>query len=142
MYTLLIADDERLECDAIELLVNRANLPIRCIKAKNGAEAVQLSKQYNPDIAFLDIRMPGIDGIEAGRQIKELNGHCHVVFLTAWSSFEFAQQAIRLGASEYLVKPVQRKDVYELLDTLLSQIEEQKLSEEQHNGEIREVLNL
>ena len=142
MYTLLIADDERLECDAIELLVNRAKLPLRCIKAKNGTEAVQLAKQYNPDIAFLDIRMPGIDGIEAGRQIKELNENCQVVFLTAWSSFEFAQQAIRLGASEYLVKPVQRKDVYELLDILIAQMDAQKLNEEQHNGEIREVLNL
>lgn len=142
MYTLLIADDEHLECDAIELLVERAHLPLRCIKAKNGTEAVELARQYNPEIAFLDIRMPGLDGIEAAKQIKELNSDCQIVFLTAWSTFELAQQAIRLGASEYLVKPVQRKDVYDLLDQLIAHLDEIKLSETQQAGEIREVLNL
>ncbi len=142
MYKLLIADDEHLECDAIELLVKRANLPIQCIKAKNGLEAVQLAELHNPEIAFLDIRMPGLDGIEAAKRIREMNEACHIVFLTAWSTFEFAQQAIRLGASEYLVKPVQRKDVYDLLDKLLALLDEQKQSEKQQAGEIREVLNL
>ncbi|WP_320128377.1 response regulator [uncultured Sphaerochaeta sp.] len=142
MYTLLIADDERLECDAIELLVNRAKLPLQCIKAKNGREAVSLATQYQPDIAFLDIKMPGMDGIEAAKHIREIAPDCQIIFLTAWSSFEFAQQAIRLGASEYLVKPVQRKEVYDLLDSLLAQLDERKLAREQHSGDILEVLNL
>ncbi|MGB4407391.1 MAG: response regulator [Sphaerochaeta sp.] len=142
MYKLLIADDEHLECDAIELLVNRANLPLQCIKAKNGHEAVELAGLHNPEIAFLDIRMPGLDGIEAAKQIRAMNEECHIVFLTAWSTFELAQQAIRIGASEYLVKPVQRKDVYDLLDKLIATIEEQRQSEKQQAGEIREVLNL
>lgn len=142
MYKLLIADDEPLECDAIELLVTRANLPLQCIKAKNGHEAVRLAKLHNPEIAFLDIRMPGLDGIEAAKQIRAMNEECHIVFLTAWSTFELAQQAIRLGASEYLVKPVQRKNVYDLLDKLIANLDEQKLTEKQQAGEIREVLNL
>ncbi len=142
MYKLLIADDEHLECDAIELLVNRANLPLQCIKAKNGQEAVELAKLHRPEIAFLDIKMPGIDGIEAAKQIRAMHEECHIVFLTAWSTFELAQQAIRIGASEYLVKPVQRKDVYDLLDNLIADLDEQKLSEKQQAGEIREVLNL
>lgn len=142
MYKLLIADDEPLECDAIELLVTRANLPLQCIKAKNGHEAVRLAKLHNPEIAFLDIRMPGLDGIEAAKQIRAMNEECHIVFLTAWSTFELAQQAIRLGASDYLVKPVQRKNVYDLLDKLIANLDEQKLSEKQQAGEIREVLNL
>jgi two-component system response regulator YesN len=142
VYKLLIADDEHLECDAIELLVNRAKLPLQCIKAKNGHEAVELAKLHNPEIAFLDIRMPGLDGIEAARQIRARDEECHIVFLTAWSTFELAQQAIRIGASEYLVKPVQRKDVYTLLDKLIADLDEQKLSEKQQAGEIREVLNL
>lgn len=142
MYKLLIADDEHLECDAIELLVKRANLPLQCIKAKNGFEAVEMAKLHNPEIVFLDIRMPGLDGIEAAKQIREMQQECHIVFLTAWSTFEFAQQAVRLGASEYLVKPVQRKEVYDLLDKLMASLDEQKLTEKQQAGEIREVLNL
>jgi two-component system response regulator YesN len=142
MYTLLIADDERIECDAIELLVNRAKLPLECVKAKNGREAVELASQYHPDIAFLDIKMPGMNGIEAAKHIRETNPDCNIIFLTAWSSFEFAQQAIRLGASEYLVKPVQRKDVYDLLNGVIAKLDETKLAREQHSGEIQEVLNL
>jgi two-component system response regulator YesN len=142
MYTLLIADDERLECDAIELLVNRAKLPLRCIKAKNGREAVGLASRHHPDIAFLDIRMPGMDGLEAAARIREDSPDCQIVFLTAWSSFEFAQKAIRLGASEYLVKPAQSKEVYALLDSLIARLDEEKNAKAQHSGEIREVLNL
>lgn len=142
MYKLLIADDEHLECDAIELLVNRANLPLQCIKAKNGQEALELIKFHSPEIAFLDIRMPGIDGIEVAKQLRSMNKDCHIVFLTAWSTFEFAQQAIRLGASEYLVKPVQSKDIYDLLDKIISRLNDRKITEKQQAGEIQEVLNL
>ncbi|MGE4584676.1 MAG: response regulator [Sphaerochaeta sp.] len=142
MYTLLIADDEPLECDAIELLVTRANLPLRVIKARNGKQAVELAEHYSPHLAFLDIRMPGMDGLEAAKQIRGIKPDCHIVFLTAWSTFEFAQQAIRLGASEYLVKPVQRKEVYDLLDRLISDLDQKKEDKLQQTQEIREVLNL
>jgi len=142
MYTLLIADDEPLECDAIELLVTRANLPIRVIKARNGVEAVELDKRFGAHIAFLDIRMPGMDGIEAAKHIRAQNPACQIVFLTAWSTFEFAQQAIRLRASEYLVKPVQRKEVYDLLDRLIAALDQQKAQAIAQKEEMREVLNL
>lgn len=142
MYKLLIADDEHLECDAIELLVTRANLPLQCFKAKNGHEAIKIAKLQNPEIIFLDIKMPGLDGIETAKQIRAINEDCQIVFLTAWSTFELAQQAIRLGASEYLVKPVKSKDVYNLLDKLILNINKEKTLQKQQAGDIREVLNL
>jgi two-component system response regulator YesN len=142
VYTLLIADDEPLECDAIELLVVRANLPLRVVKAKNGTEAVTLAKQFDPQIALLDIRMPGLDGLEAAQLIREQNPFCQIVFLTAWSTFSYAQKAIRLGASEYLVKPVQRKEVYDLLDRLIAELDQKKEDALQQKQEIRAVLNL
>ena len=63
-----------------------------------------MAKLHNPEIAFLDIRMPGIDGIEAAKQIRAMNEECHIVFLTAWSTFELAQQAIRKGIVTYLTE--------------------------------------
>lgn len=142
MYTLLIADDEPLECDAIELLVRRARLPLRIIKAKNGVEAVALTDQHKPEIVFLDIRMPGMDGIEAARMIREHHDECQIVFLTAWSTFEFAQQAIRLNASEYLVKPVQAKEVYDLLDRLIANLDQRRQDEQEHSDQMRQVLKV
>ncbi len=142
MYTLLIADDEPMECDAIELLVKQAKFPLRIIKARNGLEAVQLFRQHRPDIIFLDIRMPGMDGLEAARLIRSEQADIPIVFLTAWSTFEFAQQAVRLQANEYLVKPVSRKDIFDLLDRILEQLEAKRAISEQREQEVRQTLNL
>ena len=142
MYTLLIADDEPMECDAIELLVKQAKFPLRIIKARNGLEAVQFFRQHGPDIIFLDIRMPGMDGLEAARLIRSEKADIPIVFLTAWSTFEFAQQAVRLQANEYLVKPVSRKDIFDLLDRILEQLEAKKAISEEREKEVRQTLNL
>ena len=142
MYTLLIADDEVLEGDAIELLVTRAKLPLRVIKAHNGVEAVNLAALHKPEIVFLDIQMPAMDGIEAGTLIRQADPFCEIVFLTAWSTFDFAQQAIRIGAREYLVKPVQHQEVYALLNRLLSALDERKEEKQRHKEEILSTFTL
>lgn len=138
MYTLLIADDEQLERDAIELLVSRSDLPIRCVKAKNGREAVELTRKYNPEIVFLDIQMPGMDGLEAGRRIKEILPNCQLAFLTAWGNFDFAQEAIRLGACDYLVKPSSDVAVYTLLGKCIDNLKHLKSPDE----EFKKMLNM
>jgi two-component system response regulator YesN len=144
MYTLLIADDEQLERDAIELLVQRGGFPLRCLKARNGREAVEIAHRERPDLAFLDIRMPGMDGIEAARRIREALPACGIVFLTAWSSFDFAQEAIRLGAQDYLVKPAAGQDVCAVLKKLLSSREEEEKTERERRrkDELEEVVSL
>ncbi|MEA5030893.1 MAG: response regulator [Sphaerochaeta sp.] len=122
MYTLLIADDEQLERDAIDLLVTKSSLALHTIKVRNGREAVETVQSTKVDIALLDIRMPGLSGIEAARRIAEIAPDCRVVFLTAWNTFDFAQEAIRLGAKDYLVKPASASEVVSLLTRLVSEI--------------------
>ncbi len=135
-FMVLIADDEQLERDAIELLIHNSALPLDCIKARNGREAVELALSHTLDIAFLDIRMPGISGIEAARHIRELYPDCKIVFLTAWNSFDFAQEAIRLGAKDFLVKPTVNKEVLQLLSRFVQELENTS------ERELQNVLNL
>ncbi len=138
MYTLLIAEDEQLERDALEFIINKGNRGVRCIKAKNGREAVELARKHTPDIAFLDIQMPGMSGLEAAKFIKEICPSCQLAFLTAWGDFGFAQEAIRLGASDYLVKPCSDSDIYTILDKCIANLQKQKVPE----AEFKRVLNL
>ncbi len=138
MYTLLIADDEHLERDAIELLVEKSDLNVRTLKAKNGREAVELVQSNRVDIAFLDIRMPGLSGLEAAKRITEITPECRIVFLTAWNSFDFAQEALRLGAKDYLVKPASRNEVIMLLKRLVGELDVQRSTG--HRQEIRSIL--
>jgi len=100
--TALIADDEALMRDQLRARLHEAWPELRIVaEAANGAEAVALALEHKPDIAFLDIRMPGMGGIDAARQMYE---HCHIVFATAYD--QYAVEAFEQGAIDYLLKPV------------------------------------
>ncbi|MDY0974176.1 LytTR family DNA-binding domain-containing protein [Massilia sp. CFBP9012] len=100
--TALIADDEAPMRDQLRARLHEAWPELRIVaEAANGAEAVALALEHKPDIAFLDIRMPGMGGIDAARQMYE---HCHIVFATAYD--QYAVEAFEQGAIDYLLKPV------------------------------------
>ncbi|MBL0143251.1 MAG: response regulator transcription factor [Betaproteobacteria bacterium] len=99
--TAVIADDERLMRDQIVARLKEAWPELSIVgEAGNGREAVALVRSREPDIVFLDIRMPEMDGIEAA---KALAGQVHVVFVTAYD--EYAVNAFEQGAIDYLLKP-------------------------------------
>ena len=101
----IIADDERLMREQLRARLAEAWPTLQVVaEARNGQEAVDLVAAHRPDIAFLDIRMPGMTGIEAARAI---GGACHVVFITAYG--EFALEAFVQGAVDYVLKPVERE---------------------------------
>ncbi|MDC7237299.1 MAG: response regulator [Sphaerochaetaceae bacterium] len=138
MFNLLVADDEQLERDAIAFLIRKKNLPFNVIKAKNGKEAISLFKENTVDFVILDIKMPLIDGIEAGTKIREINNKIPIVYLTAWSSFDFAKSAISIGAIEYLVKPLNKTELYKVLDSFIEQKEKETSDK---NEELKTVIN-
>jgi DNA-binding LytR/AlgR family response regulator len=99
----IIADDERLMREQLRARLAEAWPELQIVgEAKNGEEAVQLVADERPDLAFLDIQMPGLTGIEAARAIGTA---CHVVFVTAFS--EFAVDAFDEGAVDYVLKPAE-----------------------------------
>lgn len=103
----LIADDERLLREQLQsrLLQVWPDLQI-CALARDGLEALSLADELRPDLVFLDIRMPGLTGIEAAREMVALDNWCgEIVFVTAYD--EYAISAFEQGAIDYLLKPVE-----------------------------------
>lgn len=105
MATAIIADDERLMREQLRARLTEVWPELQILaEAKNGEEAVAAVHEHRPDLAFLDIRMPGMTGIEAARAIGDA---CHVVFITAYN--EYAVDAFEHGAVDYVLKPAERE---------------------------------
>lgn len=106
-YTLLIADDEPLEREALSSLAKRiAPSGTTILVAASGTEAIQYADEYRIDAALLDIKMPGVNGLDAAEAVRTRYPEASIVFLSAFDYFEYAQRALRLEAFDYLVKPV------------------------------------
>jgi len=101
--TALIADDEPLLREVLERLLTQAWPELEIVaQARNGREAVDKFEEYQPDVCFLDVHMPGMTGVEAARHIGR---RAHLVFVTAYD--QYAVQAFAQGVLDYLVKPVE-----------------------------------
>lgn len=106
---VVIAEDEGIiRLDLRETLIEEGYDVVG--ETGRGDDAVRLARELRPDLAILDVKMPGIDGIEASRQIAE-ERLCAVLILTAFSQRQFVEDARDAGASAYLVKPYERRDL-------------------------------
>lgn len=102
--TVLVVDDEK---DLCTILDNSLSLDgYRVISAFDGKRALQLAKKEKPDVILLDIKIPGMDGIEVLRRIKRMKKKIVVVMITAHGSLETAREAMELGAYDYVTKPI------------------------------------
>lgn len=123
MLKVLVADDEQLERQALRYVMEQhcPNLEVVGLAA-NGREAISLARETNPDILFMDIKMPGIDGLKAIRVIRENCPRTKIVILSAYDEFVFAQEALKLGAIDYILKPARPQEVVEVVETLAANI--------------------
>jgi DNA-binding LytR/AlgR family response regulator len=114
----LIADDERLMREQLRARLAEVWPELEIVaEAKNGLEAVELTETHKPDLVFLDIRMPGMTGVEAARAIAQLPTHddagadgwrgCEIVFITAYD--QYAIEAFEQGVVDYVLKPAERE---------------------------------
>jgi len=107
---MLLVDDED---DFRTTLANRLKLrKIDITDAASGNEAIELVKQMSFDVAVIDVKMPGIDGIETLKQIKQIKPAIEIIMLTGHASIESGVEAMKLGAYDYVMKPC---DIDELL---------------------------
>ena len=102
-HTILVVDDERDICDLFQDILTQEGYQV--FTATNGQEAISLGKQNRFDLALLDIKMPGMDGIEAFCELKKVKKDMEVIILTGHGTLKTAKQAMGLGAYDYLTKP-------------------------------------
>ncbi|MFB9328678.1 response regulator [Paenibacillus aurantiacus] len=126
MYKLLIADDEALEREGLEMMTRRM-MPDRFLyyHAENGRKAIQLAEEHRPDFIFMDIKMPGIQGLEAIREIRKRHPHTRIILVTAHDYFAYAKEAVSLGVKEYLLKPAKREELLDVLNRMIAEKEEE-----------------
>jgi DNA-binding NarL/FixJ family response regulator len=104
MITVLIADDQPLQRIGFRMLLDSSPLTTVIGEAGHGADAVRQADALHPDVVLMDIRMPGMDGIEATRHIVRAGGRSRVLILTTFDLDEYAYRALRAGASGFLLK--------------------------------------
>lgn len=133
MYKLLIVDDEALARYAFRTLISKNFNNIEVVgEAESGRQAIELNRTLRPDIIIMDIKMPGINGIDASREILGEFPDRRILILTAYDNFNYIQQALHIGVKGYLLKPLKKEEVVEKINKVL-----QEISESKENAELK-----
>lgn len=127
MKTVLIVEDEKLIRKGIKAMVQRSGVPVEVIiECSNGEAALEILKEQQVDVMFTDIRMPKMDGIELVTQMNTLPNPPLAVAISGFDDFSYAVEMLRNGVREYMLKPVEREKLTEILKKLDKEIENRK----------------
>lgn len=131
--TTVVVDDEQLACDELSYLLKDFPEIDVIATGSNGLEALDLIERMEPELVFLDVHMPGLDGVGVVRRLKERGIELpHFIFVTAHE--QYAVEAFRLEAMDYLLKPVDKNRLAETIDRARRSIQEIKSPEAQEPG--------
>ncbi len=146
MLKLLIVDDEPLIRRGIKSLVdfNMLNI-VEVREAVNGEEALEIFKTFKPQLVLADINMPKMDGLTFTEHIKSISPDVKIALVTGYDYFDYAVQALKLGVDDYVLKPISKKDIEEVLRKLIAKLEtkntEEVIGKFKDENEIAELLN-
>lgn len=136
---VLIADDELLERKAMRKILLATNKNIKVVgEAENGRKAVELSKDLQPNIIFMDIKMPGMTGLEAIQQIRKEQADVKIILVSAYDTFEYAKQAMSFGIKDYILKPGSKTEIMGAYNRVVKEIyaEREKAEVEQQTDQL------
>lgn len=127
MYRIMLADDEGIVTDSLKFIIEK-NFPntFEIEIAKSGRSVIELAEHFRPDLAFMDIQMPGINGIDAMKEINKRNPSIIFIVLSAYDRFLYAQEAISLGVMEYLNKPFNQQTIVSVLEKAIQKIDRKR----------------
>jgi DNA-binding NarL/FixJ family response regulator len=114
---VIIADDEAIVRDGLRAIVELEDDMVVVGEAADGAQAIDLARRLNPDVALMDIRMPRMDGLQATRHIVELPQPPRVLVLTTFDRNEYVYEAMKAGASGFLLKDIRRGQLTDAIRT-------------------------
>ncbi len=115
VFSILIADDMPMQVHMLEDFVRNQQPNALIYTAENGEDVLKIISKEKIDLVLSDIRMPQMDGLEMLRQVRRISKNTLVVFITAYALFEYAQEALQNGAIDFIVKPVDYKELEEKL---------------------------
>ena len=143
MYQLIIADDEEIECRALEHKIRTGFPDILLLPSVyDGASLLKAVESFSPDIAIVDINMPGLNGLDAIEILKMKKLRLKVIINTSYSDFAYTQRALKFGASDYLLKPGSREELYAAIRKVLSELAEADMEKTRYQKSEATVENL
>ncbi len=140
MYKLLVVDDEPRQVRALANVIRQVKPEYEVFEAENGQQAFEMISKTHIDIVITDIKMPVMDGLELIERLSEKFSYIKPIIFSGYGEFEYAQKAIRLGAVDYLIKPIAKKQIIEMIDKVTDSIE-MKRQEEKEKEKLTEKLN-
>ena len=135
MYRIMLTDDEGIVLNSLTFLVEKNfEGQFEIETAKSGRAAIETAEHFRPDIIFMDIQMPGINGIDAMREIREFLPGVIFIVLTAYDKFDYAKEAINLGVMEYINKPFNQQAIVDVINQAVKELD---LRREKRRNELR-----
>lgn len=127
MIKVMIADDEQIVVDGIKFMLKELYSDVEVIaEANSGRAIIEATMTQVPDVVLMDIKMPGINGIEAIETIKKRHHETKFIIISAYEQFDYAKQAVELGVSHYILKPVIDHKIKDVMDKVLFEIKEER----------------
>jgi two-component system response regulator YesN len=124
MYRVLLVDDEQIERMALAKKIDRYyGDKVNIYHAVNGREAVDMCSDHKNDIIIMDISMPEMNGVMAAKYIRQIDDKCSIIFLTAYDDFEYARNAIKIRALDYLLKPCDINDLLAVMEMAIQKLD-------------------
>lgn len=135
MYKILVVDDEALARYALRVLITKNFPDLEIVgEAESGNQAIELVNKLKPHIIIMDVKMPGINGIDASSTILCLYPETRILILTAYDSFNYVQKALNMGASGYVLKPLKKDEIVNKIQEIIVNIQTSEQKNDQSNN--------
>lgn len=142
MYRILIADDEGIMLESLKnTIAQKFGAQCEVATAKSGRVVIEQAEIFRPDIIFMDIQMPGINGIQAIREIRKFNGTVLFYVISAYDKFDYAKEALNLGVEKYLTKPITKNAFLAVVEEAMEKVDKSRQSLS-HQLKIQEKLEI